>query len=186
MSNAIVPGSLGAIAQQDNKSLAETFLGAEVIVIVDTSGSMVSDDTEEGISRYDKACQELMKLQQAHSGKVAVMGFSSIVQFYPGGVPTLLAGDTQMAKALKFTKIADLEGVQFFLISDGQPTDGNDEVLRIARTYQNKINTIYCGPEGGSGEKFLARLAQASGGKFATADRVKELASTVETMLLEG
>jgi hypothetical protein len=41
----IVAGSMGAIAQQIGKSLAETFLSAEVIIIVDTSGSMSTMDS---------------------------------------------------------------------------------------------------------------------------------------------
>jgi Mg-chelatase subunit ChlD len=186
MSKAIVPGSLGAIAQQENTSLAETFLNAEVVVVVDTSGSMGSPDAGDGMTRYDKACQELMLLQQRNSGKVAVIGFSNFPNFYPGGKPDFLAGGTEMAKALKFTKVADVEGMTFFLISDGYPTDGEDQVMKIARKYQNKINTIYCGPEGDLGQKFLERLAQASGGRFATAEKVKELAATVETLMLEG
>jgi Mg-chelatase subunit ChlD len=185
MSKAIIPGSLGAISQQENQSLAETFLSAEMVVIVDTSGSMNASDAD-GMTRYERACHELALLQQRNSGKVAVIGFSNTPMFYPGGQPSLMGADTKMAKALQFTKVADVEGMKFFLISDGQPTDGEDRVLQVASQYKNKINTIYCGPEGGAGQRFLSRLAEASGGVFATADRVKELASTVETMLLEG
>jgi Mg-chelatase subunit ChlD len=187
MSKSIVPGSLGAIAQRrDDISLAETFLNAEVVVIVDTSGSMGSQDTEEGIQRYEKACAELRTLQAKNPGKVAVIGFSSTVHFYPGGQPNFLRGMTEMAKALRFAKVADVGKMTFFLISDGQPTDGENEVLQIASTYKNKINTIYCGPVGDEGELFLTQLAKVSGGRFASSDRVKELASTVETLLLEG
>jgi len=186
MANAIVPGSLGAIANQNQQSLAETFLNADVVVIVDTSGSMHSPDAGDGMTRYDRACNELALLQQRNQGKVAVIGFSEFPQFYPGGQPAFMGAGTRMAKALEFTKVADVEGMAFFLISDGQPTDGEDKVLHIARQYTNKINTIYCGPEGGSGQAFLSQLAQASGGRFATADRVKELASTVETLMLGG
>jgi Mg-chelatase subunit ChlD len=185
MSKAIVPGSLGAIANRENVSLAESFLNAEVVVIVDTSGSMGSPDAGDGVTRYDKACSELMQLQQRNSGKVAVIGYSDFPMFYPGGKPDYLGSGTAMAKALKFTRVADVPGMTFFLISDGQPTDGEEKVIRIAQKYQNKINTIYCGPEGGPGQRFLSRLAQASGGRFATAEKVKELASTVETLLLE-
>jgi len=185
MSNAIVQGSLGSLAPRENVSLAETFLNAEMVVIVDTSGSMCATDTEEGIQRYEKAVQELTRLQGRNPGKVAVIGFSSTAQFYPGGVPQFLQGGTAMEKALKFTKVADVPGMTFFVISDGQP-NRPEETMLVASTYQNKINTIYVGPEGGSGQHFLTQLAQAGGGRFATAEKVKELASTVETMLLEG
>jgi Mg-chelatase subunit ChlD len=162
-------------------------MSAEMIVIVDTSGSMSARDVDgSDQSRYERACEELKLLQVRNSGKVAVIGFSNNVQFFPGGIPTFEMGGTQMAKALEFTKVADVEGMTFFLISDGQPTDGSDAVLQVARGYKNKINTIYCGPEGGQGQYFLSQLAKASGGVFATAEKARELASTVETMLLEG
>ncbi len=185
MTKAIVPGSLGALAQQEHKSLAETFLNAEVVVVVDTSGSMSAPDAGDGMTRYDRACSELMLLQQRNSGKVAVIGFSDQPQFYPGGKPALLGSDTAMAKALKFTKVADVGEMAFFLISDGQP-NLPEETMQVASTFQNKINTIYCGPEGGPGQRFLEQLAQASRGRFATADRAQELAAAVETLLLEG
>jgi len=185
MSKSIVPGSLGALAQQEHKSLAETFLSAEVVVIVDTSGSMSTPDAGDGMTRYDRACSELMLLQQRNSGKVAVIGFSDHPQFYPGGKPANLGSGTAMAKALKFTKVADVGGMVFFLISDGRPNE-EDKTLQISSQYQNKINTIYVGPEGGPGQQFLEQLAQASGGRFATADRAQELAAAGETLMLEG
>ena len=174
------------MANQSNQSLAETFLSADIVVIVDTSGSMGSHDAGDGMSRYEKACDELALLQGRNQGKVAVIGFSQTSVFYPGGKPSFIGAGTQMAGALAYANVADVDGMVFFLISDGHPTDGEAQVLQVANHYKNKINTIYVGPEGGEGQKFLSRLAEASGGVFATAEKVRELASTVETMLLEG
>lgn len=186
MSKDIVVGSLAQIAERDNKSIAETFLSCEVVVLIDVSGSMSGVDFGDGKSRWQRACDELALLQSRQQGKVAVVGFSSMPVFVPGGVPPHPSGGTRMAAALEYTKIADVEGITFFLISDGEPTDGQEQVLAVARTYRNKINTIFCGPEGGAGQWFLSQLAEASGGRFATAEKVVELASTVETLLLEG
>lgn len=185
---SIVQGSLGSIANQEGKSLAETFLNAEVVVVVDVSGSMSTNDAGNGLSRYESACNELAQLQLDNQGKVAVVGFSDFPTFYPGGQPQFMASGTNMGKALEFVKVADVPGITFFLISDGQPTDsgGEEYVLRVAKGFQNKIHTIYCGPEGGRGQSFLARLAQASGGIAATAEQTRELARTVETLLLGG
>jgi hypothetical protein len=183
MSNAIIPGSMSAIAQQSGASLAETFLSVDVIIIVDTSGSMDQKDSRGGRSRYQVACDELGKLQASLPGKIAVISFSSDVQFCPAGVATYFGGGTNLAKALEFIKIADVPGMQFILISDGQPDD-EQAALRIARIFDNKISVIYVGPEDQpSGRDFLQRLAAATGGKAITADRAKELAASVQYLL---
>ncbi len=186
MNTAIVPGSLGAIAKQENKSIAETFVNADLIVIVDTSGSMSSHDSRGGKSRYDVACEELAALQASHPGKIAVLSFSDTVVFCPSGVPVCLNNITDMAAALKFAKTADLPGMQFILISDGEP-DCKEETLAVARTYRNKISTIYVGPEEQpAGRDFLQRLAAVTGGQTITVDRAKELKAGIERLYLPG
>jgi uncharacterized protein with von Willebrand factor type A (vWA) domain len=184
MNNQIVVGSISAIAHQTNKSIAETFTSCDCIVIVDTSGSMAQNDSRGGHSRYDVACDELAQLQASLPGKIAVIAFSSEPVFCPGGVPQYLGGGTNMAQALHFTKIADVPGMQFILISDGEP-DNERNTLAVARTYKNKISTIYVGPEERpAGRDFLSRLAAATGGLGITVDRAKELKSHIEKLLL--
>jgi Mg-chelatase subunit ChlD len=184
--NQIIPGSLSSLATQSKKSIAETFIGADVIVIVDVSGSMADCDSRGGLSRYEVACQELAKLQNSLPGKIAVIGFSSDTEFCPGGLPYFQQGGTDMAKALKFVKIADLPGMRFILISDGKPDDEN-ETLKIAKSFQAHIDVIYVGPESMPfGRDFLNRLAAATGGKSVTADRAKELAASVTQLLGSG
>ena len=184
MSNtAIIQGSMSAIAQQSGKSIAETFINANAIIIVDTSGSMHATDSRGGKSRYDVACAELKHLQGSLPGKLALLSFSDDVQFCPSGVPFDFGGGTDLAKALKFAKVADLaSGMRFIVISDGEPND-ESEALKVAKTYRNRIDTIFVGPEGGSGQAFLNQLAKASGGQGVTADRVKELADTTQKLL---
>ncbi len=179
----LVKGSINAIAQQENKSIAETFINADVIIIVDTSGSMAADDTSNGMTRYEKACEELRNLQASLPGKLALLAFSDNCVFCPSGIPFDFGGGTDLTKALKFAKVADVTGIRFIVISDGQP-DSEEEVLRVAKTFKAKIDTIYVGPEGGSGQDFLRRLAKSSGGQGVTAEKVKELAANVEKLLL--
>jgi len=182
--NAIVPGSLNAVAQQNGKSIAESFINADAIILCDTSGSMHANDSREGKSRYDVACDELKQLQASLPGKIALLSFSDDVQFCPSGIPFDFGSMTDLAKALKFAKMGDLtSGMRFIVISDGEP-DSEGEALAIAKTYKNHIDTIFVGPDGGSGQEFLKRLANASGGQTVTADRVKELASSVQKLLL--
>lgn len=187
MNNQIIPGSLGAIAHQNNKSIAETFLSCDIIVIVDCSGSMSTTDSRGGKSRADVANAELAALQNNLPGKIAVIGFANDTQFCPSGIPTAPGASTDMEKALKFVKIADpIPDMKFFLISDGQPDD-EQATLRVARTFKNKINTIYVGPEDTpTGRDFLQKLAKATGGQTTTADRAKELTSKIEKLMLKG
>jgi len=179
----VVPGSLADAASRDNTSLAETFLSADAIIICDVSGSMGTHDSRDKKSRYDVLLEELAKLQANKPGKLAVIAFSSWTTFEPGGSPPFLGGGTALAGALRFAKVADVADMQFYIISDGKPNDEAD-ALAVARDYQGKIHCIYVGPEGGSGEKFLERLSQAAGGKFATAAQVIELAATTERLML--
>lgn len=183
MNTSIIQGSLSAIAAQNNKSIAETFINADVIIIVDTSGSMKITDSRGGRSRYTVACEELQKLQASLPGKLAVLSFSDDVMFCPSGIPYDYSNMTDLAKALKFARVADVAGIRFIVISDGEP-DSEDEALKVAKTFNARIDTIYVGPENGEGREFLKRLAAASGGQGVTAAQVKELAATVEKLLL--
>jgi hypothetical protein len=184
--NAIVPGSIGAIAEQTGKSIAETMMAAEVVIIIDTSGSMCAEDSRGGRSRYNVACDELRELQAHLPGKIAVINFSDDVRFEPSGHPFFLSCGTNLAKALRFAKQLDLPGMRFILISDGGP-DSEDEALTVARTYKNRIDVIYVGPEDHPhGREFLTRLSRVTGGQAITADRAKELKAGVLGLLGAG
>lgn len=186
MNTQIITGSLGAIAQQEGKSIAESFINADCIILVDTSSSMSAHDSRGGKSRYDVACEELATLQVNLPGKLALLSFSDDVIFCPNGVPFDFGCMTDLARALKFAKMGDLSsGMRFIVISDGEPNN-EEEALAVARTYKNRIDTVFVGPDGSDGQAFLKRLAKASGGQTVTADRVKELAANVQKLLLNA
>jgi len=179
----LVKGSLGAVAQQNNQSIAETFINADVIILTDTSGSMAQGDSRDGRTRYNVACEELKNLQASLPGKLALLSFSDDCLFCPNGIPFNFGMMTDLAKALKFAKVADIKGIRFIVISDGEPNSESD-ALQVAKTYKNRIDTIYVGPEGGDGQDFLKRLAKASGGQGVTAAQVHQLADNVQKLLL--
>jgi Mg-chelatase subunit ChlD len=185
--NAIVPGSLSDISKHTGQALAETFLSVDAILMVDTSGSMESEDAPGNISRHDAAEAELKRLQAQLPGKIAVISFSDVALFCPGGLPTRLNGGTHVCEALRLVKPADDCGIRFFLISDGQPHDGA-EALRLARRFKSKIDVIYIGPERDilGGRKWLEELARCTGGKSVKSDAPGMLAQPVQTLLLEG
>ena len=186
MQTSIVPGSLAAIAQRDNLSLAESFLSVDGILVVDMSGSMAAKDAPGGKPRFEAACEELRRLQAEMPGRVAVIAFSGVPEFCPGGVPPFLGGGTDMAAALRMVLPAD--GLaRIVLISDGDP-DSPSETLAIARQFKSRIDTIYIGPErGSSGREFLARLAAATGGQsLATAAPAMFGAAAQQLLLSSG
>lgn len=183
--NAIVKGSLSAMAQQSGQSLAESFLSAKMVVLVDVSGSMDAQDARGNQSRYRIACEELERLQAQHPGEIAVISFSDRPTFCPGGVPIFDGGGTDLTKGLQFAQVADVPDMRFVVISDGQP-DNETTALDVARTYQNRIDTIYVGPERDyGGRDFLHRLANLKQGKF-YAQTVDNLLPTLERLMLSA
>lgn len=185
-STAIVTGSINDVVQTKGQSLALAFMAVETVVLVDTSGSMGAMDSRGGQSRYAIACEELSKLQSNNPGKILVISFSDEAKVCLNGVPYNFMGGTLVGRALQYAKQYDLEGMNIVLISDGEPLDP-EEALAVARTFTNPINTIYVGPpDEVRGREFLKKLADATGGKTVTSDRAKELATSIQTLLLQG
>jgi len=183
MNNEIVYGSLGYLEQQ-GKSIAESFLSIDAIIMIDISMSMEAADCQNGQTRYQTACDELRRLQRQIPGKVAVIEWADGHAFMPGGVPSPPYGCTNLTGVLQFVKQADDCGIRFVLISDGEP-DNPYSALDEAHTFRSKIDTIFCGPENGPGADFLRRLASLTGGQYAnnTTRGIVELAQTVTQLL---
>jgi len=178
-----VKGSLQDVAQASDTSLAETFVGADAVIICDVSGSMAMHDSRGGRTRYEVELDELAKLQAHLPGKLAILAFSSETIFVPGGQPPMLGAGTDLAGALKFAQIADGTGIRFIILSDGEPDD-EQEALRVAAQYVDRIDVIFVGPEDRpDGRDFLEKLAKRGHGTTVTADRVKELAPAVQYLL---
>ncbi len=177
----IAKGSVADMAYSQNTSIAESFLNVDVIFICDTSASMSSRD-HDSQSRYERLLEALEHLQEQNPGQYAIINFSSLAFPVLGGKPQFLNGNTNMVKALELAKIADIEGITFFMISDGEPDNG-PATLGIAQTFQNKIHTVFIGSESGSGREFLQKLSSLTGGDHRQIDQVRELEQTVKLML---
>lgn len=161
-------------------------MSADAIILVDVSGSMDARDSRGGRTRYAVALDELAQLQARMPGKLAVIAFSTEVQFCPGGLPPLMGCSTDLAGALRFARVADVEGMQFVVISDGQPDDERAALAEAAQ-YKCRISTIFVGREGDTAaQAFLAALAGQHQGQAITADRAQELASKTATLLLSA
>lgn len=181
----LVKGSLQHLAQRDGKSLAESFMQASTIVLIDRSGSMDEADTYGGQSRYKRAANELAKLQANNEGKIAVIAFDHDAEFCPSGVSPAPRGGTNIERALEFVQIADGVVDQFVVISDGETYDEHSALI-IAATFMTPIHTIFIGPEGSDGEAFLKKLAKIKGGISSTTTGAVDLASAIETLMLQA
>ena len=182
---AYATGSLEHIAEGEGTSLAEAFLGVKAVVVVDVSGSMAMPGSG-GNTRYELARDSLAKLQGEKAGAVAIVAFSTEPAFCPGGVIPEPGGGTDMLKALRFCKVADVPGVRFVLISDGEPTCSKTETMKVARTFGQHIDTIFVGAEGGDGREFLRALSAATGGSHVDDFAVSNLLTVTRHLLEVG
>jgi Mg-chelatase subunit ChlD len=179
----MVKGSLSQIAKETGRTLAESWISVDAVILVDISASMDDRDTSDGSSRYAVAQRELTKLQETLPGKIAIVAFSEEFTFVPTGLLPPTQSITDLGGALNFTHIADsIPDMRFVVISDGEPTD-EDKALRAAKKYKNKIDTIYVGTEDGSGRDFLKKLAAQAGGEFMLKPKLNLLAEGIHGLL---
>lgn len=187
MSNqAIVTGSLSAISQSTGKSLAESFMNADVVIALDCSGSMDSHDAPGNKSRRVMAQEQLTRLQSSNQGKIALVCFANYAVFSPAGIPVECGGTTNLAGALSYIQPCDNTGMKIIIVSDGSPDDP-EKALTIAKQFKTPIQTVYCGPEDDreGGRAFLERLAASTGGTSLASDMPGLLEKEV-TLLLKG
>jgi FMN phosphatase YigB (HAD superfamily) len=164
MSNStLVKGSLTEVAKKNNRSIAVGFMNVKAFVMVDVSASMRDRDAGGDKSRYDATCEQLERLQDQNPGEIAVACFSERAEFCPGGVPVMRGQSTDMVAALRMLKMADATDIRLVIISDGEPND-QAAALSEAAKFASKIDTIYIGPETGSGREFLRELSSRTGG----------------------
>ncbi len=183
----VVPGSQLDAARKAGLTLAQSFLNAELVVLLDNSGSMSSADAPGDKTRRDYAGEQMRRIQGQNPGKVALICFGSFVEYSPGGAVLGVGGGTALHAALEFAKIADNTGLKILVVSDGEPDD-ETKALYIARQYKSKIDVLYCGPENDrtGGRAFLQKLASVTGGQFFSSDKPAELEGTVKRLLLGG
>ena len=185
MSNTtLVKGSLSQIAKETGRTLAESWLGVDAVILVDISLSMSDCDARNGMTRHEVAQEELIDLQKRVPGKVAIIAFSNDCEFLPNGYLPRPRETTNLTGALEYVRVADaIPDMHFIVISDGEPND-ESSALSEARKFRNKIDTIYVGPESGrAGREFLQKLAKASGGEFLIKPKVAELANGIFGLL---
>lgn len=167
----VVKGSIRDVAQTGDVALA--LLNAKVALVCDRSGSM-DEEARGGKARYQIEDDVVTRLQAKYPGQVALVAFSDTAYLCPDGILPSANGQTNMLDALRVAQpLADAD-LRIIIITDGEPSHGEDEVIDAARAFRGRLDTIYVGPEISSGHDFCRRLAAAAKGSHSAADLVRD------------
>ncbi len=146
----------------DASSLRSLSRAAEVVMLlIDTSGSMMTADLPNGQSRIDGLREVVRNIKLTGSVPTIAFGgpYDAQVRFVDE-VPTP-DGGTPMHLAIPFAK--QYGATRVVMVSDGQP-DLVDATLDAARTFGGQIDIVYVGPEDRSASTFMNELARLTGG----------------------
>lgn len=159
-----VQGSINDVAKQKSGGLQQAMAEAEVVVLVDISGSMADYDGTDK-ARYERAQEVLDQLQRDYAGKIILASFDYDAEFQFTGRLPLPRGGTNLAGALNFVR--DLsEAYQIILVTDGRP-DSPQEALESAKRLASPLNIMFVGAENDVyARDFLDELAKATGGSL--------------------
>jgi len=185
MNNQIIKGSLADIAQKENMSISESFLNADILILLDNSGSMCMNDAPNGMTRQQAAEKELRTLQNKYRGKIALICFADDVIPSPSGVILECGSTTDMAAILRYALQFDNIGMKIVIVTDGEPNNEKD-TLEVAKKFKQSIDAIFIGREGGRGMDFLNRLINLTGGKAFDSEKPGMFFKDVEKILLLG
>ena len=166
----IAKGSIRDVAAGGDNTLA--LLNAKVLVLCDRSGSMSQ------IARAGKMCYELeddivTRLQAKYPGQVALAAFADVAYLCPTGQLPPPGGNTNMLDALRVAGPLAAVGLRIIMVTDGEPSHDEHEVLDAARPFKGQMDTVFVGPELSPGADFCKRLAAAVGGSHSEADLMR-------------
>lgn len=178
--DALVPGSVAALARDSYRgSLARAWVGVDVVILADISGSM--GELIDGQPAIAYARRAVADIQARHPGRVALIAYNERATLLPGGALPDPSGNTLLAPALQLAAQLAAPDVKLIVISDGLWRD-HALVMHIASTLPNAIDGVYVGSDP-AGKRALQQLCAGRG--QALMKRVPELAETI-TRLLPG
>lgn len=165
----IATGSVLDHAKRLNADLATSFLDVELILLCDRSGSMTGRDAAQGKARYQVEDEIVKDLQRRHEGKILLASFSDYATIHVNGILPEPNGGTAMLDGLKKVLPYCVDDMRVILISDGEPSDREEPIINFAvKNLYGRLDTMFAGPKGSSGEAFLKRLARACNGTTQT------------------
>jgi len=165
MSNLVFSGNVRSLTtslQQSLSSLKEEKKAlqekARLVFLLDCSGSM--SEYVRGERKIDTLRKVLKDYEECQ--KVFFNSNAGVISYIP-------EPDGRTDMALGFRTCQPLFPKRIILISDGLPDD-EEEAIREAKALHVKVDVIYIGEGGDSGETFMRRLASECGGREITVD----------------
>lgn len=164
----IATGSVIDHAHKLNSDLATSFLDVELILLCDRSGSMAGRDAQSK-ARYQVEDEIVKDLQRRHEGKILLASFSDYATIHVNGILPEPSGGTKMLDGLKKILPYCVGDMRVILISDGEPSDNEEKIVQYGVLhFMNRLDTMFAGPRGSSGEAFLKHLARMCNGTTQT------------------
>jgi len=182
----VAKGSILSVSDGGDSALI--LLDAKVVLICDRSSSMI-ELAHQGISRYIVEDEIVARLQSKYPGQIVLISFSDYAEFCLDGKLPNPSGSTFIGQALLKAQSLIDAGLRGVLISDGEPTDAESEVMKVAKKLKGKLDCVFVGQEGSSGQAFLMKLAGVVGGSFDVNDLTKDplaLEQSLNRLLLKA
>jgi Mg-chelatase subunit ChlD len=153
-----------------------------VALLLDCSGSM-SEVMRNGKRRIEGLHEVVADVIRDHPHVKLIAFNGDGVAFV--NAPWRPSGNTPLHAAIEFARNVGLGHA--IVISDGYP-DRPNEALNAARAFGGRIDVVFVGNPGESGEEFLRQLADAAGGCSFTGDlsAPKELVGEIAGLLTAG
>jgi hypothetical protein len=167
---SIAKGSIRDVAAGGDNALA--LLNAKVLVLCDRSGSM-SQEARAGKTCYELEDDIVTRIQAKYPGQVALAAFADVAYLCPTGSLPPPGGNTNMLDALRVAEPLAAVGLRIIMVTDGEPSHDEAEVLQAAKALRGKMDCIFVGPELSAGAEFCKRLARSVGGSHSEADLTK-------------
>lgn len=179
----VVKGSIKDVA--DGGDTTTAIMDARIVLICDRSTSMYERDMYSTKSRYQAEDDIIISLQEKHAGQIALIGFSDSAWFELDGKFGEPHGETYITSALRLAQPLAECDIRCVLISDGEPSDPEDMILELAKSFKGKLDTIFIGTQGSGGDRFLQKVATATYGTHQS-NKVDELMESLMPLLLKA
>jgi len=184
----VAKGSITDLSKSADTAL--TLLDAKLVLICDRSSSMCAADAMNGKTRAEIEDQIVSDLQEKYPGQIVLEAFAnSAILCLNGVLPYPDGRATNMAPAFQLASTLVGVGMRAILLTDGESTDTEAEMLSAAQPLKGKLDIVFIGPDLAAGRKSMEKLAKAVNGDFNHNDLKSDprfLGQTIERLMLKA
>lgn len=163
MSQSLVKSLQQSLQVSSLRDLVRVKQNSNIMMLLDCSGSMACYMAN-GRKRIDGLRDTVRSVQAEHEMKM--IQFGNGAPCFVNHVPDP-SGGTPLHEGIDFAR--SVEAGRLLIISDGEP-DSRSLAMQAARRFGGRIDVVFVGDEGSSGEAFLRELANVTGGDSFTGD----------------